>query len=53
MRRLRARQNAVEGWSRLRVVIEHVRPQIDCGRFPIKRTRGDMVGDGTDSCRRA
>jgi starch synthase (maltosyl-transferring) len=43
MRRPRARQDAVDDSSRTRVVIEHVRPQIDCGRFPIKRTRGDMV----------
>ena len=26
-----------------RVVIENVRPQVDCGRFPIKRTIGDRV----------
>ena len=26
-----------------RVVIENVQPQIDCGRFPIKRTVGDRV----------
>ena len=26
-----------------RVVIENVRPQIDCGRFPIKRIIGDRV----------
>ncbi len=26
-----------------RVVIENVQPQIDCGRFPIKRTIGDRV----------
>jgi starch synthase (maltosyl-transferring) len=29
--------------GRLRVVIEKVTPQIDCGRFAIKRTIGDMV----------
>ena len=29
-----------------RVVIENVQPQVDCGRFPIKRTIGDrVVGD--------
>ena len=27
----------------LRVIIEHVRPQIDGGRFPAKRTAGDQV----------
>ena len=26
-----------------RVVIENVQPQVDCGRFPIKRTVGDRV----------
>jgi starch synthase (maltosyl-transferring) len=26
-----------------RVWIEHIRPQIDCGRFPIKRTTGETV----------
>jgi len=26
-----------------RVVIENVRPQVDCGRFPIKRVAGDIV----------
>jgi starch synthase (maltosyl-transferring) len=26
-----------------RVVIEHVRPQVDCGRFPIKRVVGERV----------
>ena len=26
-----------------RVVIENIRPQLDCGRFPIKRTPGEMV----------
>ncbi len=38
-----------------RVVIERVRPEIDCGRFPIKRTVGDRViveadifADGTE-----
>jgi starch synthase (maltosyl-transferring) len=29
-------------WQR-RVVIERVRPEIDCGRFPIKRVVGDTV----------
>ncbi|MGH9688133.1 MAG: alpha-1,4-glucan--maltose-1-phosphate maltosyltransferase [Candidatus Acidiferrales bacterium] len=26
-----------------RVVIENVRPQVDCGRFPIKRTAGEKI----------
>ena len=26
-----------------RVIVEHVEPQIDCGRFPIKRTPGERV----------
>ncbi|MBI2822260.1 MAG: DUF3416 domain-containing protein [Acidobacteria bacterium] len=29
--------------GRSRVVIEGVRPEIDCGRFPIKRTTGERV----------
>jgi starch synthase (maltosyl-transferring) len=29
--------------DRTRVVIEHVRPEIDAGRFPIKRTPGEPV----------
>jgi len=33
--------NGVEG--RRRVVIEEVKPKVDCGRFPIKRTLGDKV----------
>ena len=39
-----------------RVVVENVRPQVDCGRFPIKRTVGEPVNvtadihaDGHDS----
>src|SRR3954469_13486133 len=42
--------------GRSRVVIENVSPQIDCGRFPIKRVVGDSVaveadifGDGHDA----
>jgi starch synthase (maltosyl-transferring) len=27
-----------------RIRVEHVRPQIDCGRFPVKRTVGEGVG---------
>jgi starch synthase (maltosyl-transferring) len=26
-----------------RVIVEHVKPEIDCGRFPIKRTPGEPV----------
>ena len=40
-----------------RVVIENVQPQVDCGRFPIKRVVGDRVkvtadifADGHDIC---
>ncbi|HET9468301.1 MAG TPA: alpha-1,4-glucan--maltose-1-phosphate maltosyltransferase, partial [Vicinamibacterales bacterium] len=29
--------------DRRRVVIEHVRPNIDCGRFPAKRTAGEPI----------
>jgi starch synthase (maltosyl-transferring) len=29
--------------ARRRVVIENVQPEVDCGRFPIKRTIGDRV----------
>ncbi|HEY6291879.1 MAG TPA: alpha-1,4-glucan--maltose-1-phosphate maltosyltransferase [Terriglobia bacterium] len=45
-----------EPQARRRVVIERVEPQIDCGRFPIKRVVGDWVlvkadifADGHDS----
>lgn len=45
-----------EGEGRKRVVIEGVSPEIDCGRFPIKRTVGekviveaDIFADGHDS----
>jgi len=31
-----------------RVVIENVQPQVDCGRFPIKRTMGDHVSVSAD-----
>jgi starch synthase (maltosyl-transferring) len=41
--------------GRKRVVIEEVQPQVDCGRYPAKRTIGDVVtvtaavfGDGHD-----
>lgn len=46
----------IAGDGRRRVVIEKVRPQVDCGRFPIKRTVGEKVSveanifaDGHDS----
>lgn len=29
--------------SRLRVVIEKVKPEVDAGRFPIKRIQGEKV----------
>lgn len=29
--------------GRKRVIIENVRPQIDCGRFPVKRVIGEKV----------
>jgi len=38
---LALRPDAVAGRSR--VVVENVRPQIDCGRFPIKRAVGEEV----------
>ena len=45
-----------ESQARKRVVIERIEPQIDCGRFPIKRAVGDWVvvkadifADGHDS----
>jgi starch synthase (maltosyl-transferring) len=41
--------------GRKRVIIEEIRPQVDCGRYPAKRTLGDAVtitaavfGDGHD-----
>ncbi|HEX4413038.1 MAG TPA: alpha-1,4-glucan--maltose-1-phosphate maltosyltransferase, partial [Lacipirellulaceae bacterium] len=44
-----------ETLGRSRVAIENVTPQVDCGRFPIKRVTGDFVrveadifGDGHD-----
>src|SRR5450432_3769060 len=37
-------ENSVIASARsLRVVIENVQPQVDCGRFPIKRIVGDRV----------
>ena len=38
---MRVPEEQVDG--RRRVVIESVRPQIDCGRFPIKRVVGETV----------
>jgi starch synthase (maltosyl-transferring) len=32
-----------QGEGRRRLVIERIQPQIDCGRFPIKRVVGDLV----------
>jgi starch synthase (maltosyl-transferring) len=29
--------------ARRRIVIEHVHPEIDCGRFPVKRTVGERI----------
>src|SRR6476659_3447380 len=35
--------NMKDEFGRQRVAIEGVRPEIDCGRFPIKRTVGEEV----------
>ena len=35
--------SSLDDGLRRRVVIEHVRPSVDDGRFPIKRTVGDLV----------
>jgi starch synthase (maltosyl-transferring) len=61
-----ATQPALDPSLQRRVVIENVRPQVDCGRFPIKRVTGeavvvtaDIFADGHDIlaaavlCRRA
>jgi starch synthase (maltosyl-transferring) len=37
------RSDGGRGMERKRVVIEGVRPEIDCGRFPIKRVIGERV----------
>jgi starch synthase (maltosyl-transferring) len=44
--------------GRVRVAIQNVAPEVDCGRFPIKRTIGekvvveaDVLGDGHDEVR--
>src|SRR5215216_6665778 len=34
--------------GRSRVVVENVRPQVDCGRFPIKRVVGDTTNVEAD-----
>jgi starch synthase (maltosyl-transferring) len=46
------------GMGRSRVVVENLKPQVDCGRFPAKRVCGDTVvveadvfGDGHDLVR--
>jgi starch synthase (maltosyl-transferring) len=38
-----ARDNGESGMECRRVMIERVRPEVDCGRFPIKRTTGEQV----------
>ncbi len=35
--------NRLSGLARRRVAIERITPQIDCGRFPVKRVVGDLV----------
>src|SRR5690625_2851292 len=43
-RRRQPRAKPLSQWpGHQRAVIEHVRPQIDCGRFPAKRVLGDVV----------
>src|SRR5690606_36337885 len=39
----RGRGVSSEADGRRRVVIESVRPEVDCGRFPAKRVVGDLV----------
>jgi starch synthase (maltosyl-transferring) len=41
--RVRDRRRTGAGEGRRRVIIEGVKPEIDCGRFPIKRTVGEDV----------
>ncbi len=38
-----AATGAAEGFSPARVIVERVLPQVNCGRFPIKRAVGDTV----------
>src|SRR5713226_5492559 len=40
---VRSEQVPRQSEGRNRVVIEHVRPEVDCGRFPIKRVAGESV----------
>ena len=40
--------NTIKPAASRRVVIENVEPQVDCGRFPIKRTIGDPVSVTAD-----
>ena len=54
-RELARRVSEIPVSARLRVIIEHVRPSIDGGRFPIKRSvgetvevRADIFADGHD-----
>src|SRR6202047_2249015 len=47
--RMTGEKNSVISPARSRrVVIENVQPQVDCGRFPIKRTMGDRVSVSAD-----
>src|SRR3954451_17538863 len=39
----RARRTPAEKLAPSRVVVEHVQPEIDCGRFPVKRTLGERL----------
>src|SRR6202035_738617 len=39
----------VEETARRREVIEGVEPEVNCGRFPIKRVGGERVGVGADA----
>jgi starch synthase (maltosyl-transferring) len=41
VRRARGRQGRADQWTRL--VVENVTPELDCGRFPVKRIVGDTV----------
>ena len=42
-RRSPTTKDAVGDAALSRVVVEHVRPQIDCGRFAVKRTSGETI----------
>src|SRR4051794_1416714 len=39
----RPRRAPAETLAPSRVVVEHVQPEIDCGRFPVKRTVGERM----------